>query len=372
MSLAPTALYLGDFIAFGNDNREKSAVHDLQHIQHIINDGSYISQTRIDNLRGRLKLGAAFDEGGNGQVSKCTDTATGLQYVIKISLHNSAYALQMEAHFAQLLIEGRTAARCFPVGKPCAHLSPADARTIASEIRSMQQHPGFVNIHRLVHFDPTWPCILSEPCESNLEVVSRQLDGEFRRTGERSLPQRWRMFSQQIINGISYMHYMGIAHRDIKLPNIFCNGNRCFLADFGLATDARMSNDLSCTVTTRAPEVREGNWYDPKIADLYSVACTLLDLIGFKSRGGENNRQMATYVYHQYRAIPELWYAASVVLVPDLLHRQELYTKGLAPSLLRRTQPAASYAPSRHVPQAPPLLVHSTHKHAHGTKMMVV
>ena len=386
--LAPTALYLGDFIAYDNEKEDSArVVHALRDIPH---NAHHISQTKIGNLRQRLMIGRPLAEGSFGQASVCIDKKTNQQYVIKQSKYGLTQKtvddMTTEAFFAQLLVEGPAAAHFFPAGKPCTNLSAASAQIITSQIHSMQQHPGYFHIHRLVHFDPTWPCILSEPCDGTLSDLRGRISNEFRRSGP---PQLWKTFAQQILNGISYMHSMGIAHQDIKLPNIFYRGNQCYIADFGLASREAHSRDGSGTVATMAPEVRPMNIYDPKIADMYSVACTLLDLIGFPLGGGVNNWHMAAQVNQRYRGIPELQCAARVVLAPDPLHRREIYNRDLmrilrgstvynilspaSPARHQQPSPAprllSQYTQKRQQRQKP---MHQPKRHAHQPEMMAL
>jgi len=45
-----------------------------------------------------------------------------------------------------------------------------------------------------------------------------------------------RYFAKQIIMGLMYIHSMNVIHRDIKLGNLFIDGNmQIKLGDFGLA-----------------------------------------------------------------------------------------------------------------------------------------
>lgn len=41
------------------------------------------------------------------------------------------------------------------------------------------------------------------------------------------------MILKQIIQGLGYLHDMGIVHRDIKASNVFMKGKDVVLGDFG-------------------------------------------------------------------------------------------------------------------------------------------
>jgi len=72
-----------------------------------------------------------------------------------------------------------------------------------------------------------------------------------------------RIYTRQILNGLSYIHSQGYIHRDIKPENILLHGNGsvCKVADFGLARQFRSDDSNHCLtyyVSTRwyrAPEV---------------------------------------------------------------------------------------------------------------------
>ena len=54
-----------------------------------------------------------------------------------------------------------------------------------------------------------------------------------------------RSIALQLIDGIEYLHGLGIAHRDIKPENLyFTKEGRLFIGDFGLAIEAKWSHDM--------------------------------------------------------------------------------------------------------------------------------
>ena len=75
-----------------------------------------------------------------------------------------------------------------------------------------------------------------------------------------------RVYTRQIVEGIAYLHYKRIVHRDIKGGNVLVTGNGCLkLADFGcskqlqgLAKTQQLDQSLKAirgSVPWMAPEV---------------------------------------------------------------------------------------------------------------------
>ncbi|OCK77394.1 Pkinase-domain-containing protein [Lepidopterella palustris CBS 459.81] len=85
----------------------------------------------------------------------------------------------------------------------------------------------------------------------------------------------------QILNGVTYLHSMGLAHRDLKLDNVVVNEHGIMkIIDFGSAAVFRypFENDLvlaSGIVGSDpylAPEVYDLSKYDPQPTDIWSLA----------------------------------------------------------------------------------------------------
>lgn len=63
----------------------------------------------------------------------------------------------------------------------------------------------------------------------------------------------------QLVSAVTYLHALGVVHRDIKLPNLFLHDGACKLGDFGLAalltTEGERRSTLCGTPSYIAPEV---------------------------------------------------------------------------------------------------------------------
>ncbi|KAI9731338.1 MAG: serine/threonine protein kinase [Cirrosporium novae-zelandiae] len=85
----------------------------------------------------------------------------------------------------------------------------------------------------------------------------------------------------QITNGVTYLHSMGLAHRDLKLDNVVVNEHGIMkLIDFGSASVFRYPFENEIVLATGivgsdpylAPEVYDQKHYDPQSVDIWSLA----------------------------------------------------------------------------------------------------
>ena len=91
----------------------------------------------------------------------------------------------------------------------------------------------------------------------------------------------------QLLDGVDFLHQLGIAHRDIKPENIVCSndGQDVFICDFGLATSETSSSEFGCGSTFYiAPECL-GEWfpanthYPTRSGDIWSLGVILVNLV---------------------------------------------------------------------------------------------
>ena len=105
-------------------------------------------------------------------------------------------------------------------------------------------------------------------------------------TGKMTRPEIYCVF-RQIVDGVDYLHGMGLAHRDLKLDNcVMTQDNVVKLIDFGTATVFHYPGKAPTKATGivgsdpyLAPEVLSADSYDPRKTDVWSIAMIFLCMI---------------------------------------------------------------------------------------------
>lgn len=105
-------------------------------------------------------------------------------------------------------------------------------------------------------------------------------------SGKMVRPEIYCVF-RQIIDGVAYLHSMGLAHRDLKLDNcVMTTDNVVKLIDFGTAAvfhypggTHQMCSGVVGSDPYLAPEVLSRDQYDPRKTDVWSVAIIFLCMI---------------------------------------------------------------------------------------------
>ncbi|GAA5855208.1 hypothetical protein JCM8547_008985 [Rhodosporidiobolus lusitaniae] len=137
-------------------------------------------------------------------------------------------------------------------------------------------------------------------------------------SGRMTRPEIYCVF-KQIVDGVDYLHSMGLAHRDLKLDNCVMTGdNTVKIIDFGTAVVFRYPDQKPVKASGvvgsdpyLAPEVIAKKEYDPRLTDVWSVAiifmCMVLRRFPWKLPDAKNDASYRLYVSSH----PELCQAPS-------------------------------------------------------------
>jgi serine/threonine protein kinase len=110
------------------------------------------------------------------------------------------------------------------------------------------------------------------------ELINREDLLSWIQEGRNTNAQEVKRLFRQIVEGVQYLHHMGIAHCDLKPENIMidCEGN-AKLIDFGLSQEREIANDneKGGTLLYAAPELLDFGNYNPKKADIWSLGIVL-------------------------------------------------------------------------------------------------
>lgn len=116
-----------------------------------------------------------------------------------------------------------------------------------------------------------------------------------------------KVYAKDILGGLNYLHENGIAHRDIKGGNILVDTTgHAKLADFGcsksmegLATQDQQFKTMLGTPYWMAPEVmrQQTGGYDGRKADIWSFACTIIEMAAGKPPWADEYTQVAALIF---------------------------------------------------------------------------
>ncbi|KAG6862384.1 hypothetical protein C0995_011824 [Termitomyces sp. Mi166 len=145
----------------------------------------------------------------------------------------------------------------------------ADALKLERKTLMKLDHPNIVQYLGFLEYVPGGT-ILS--CLVNYGVFSKEVT---------------KSFTRQILEGLDYLHCMGIIHRDLKSDNILVEPSGiCKISDFGISkqvediAQARAYTGMRGTIYWMAPEMLDnGNkqGYDLKV-DIWSIGCVVLEM----------------------------------------------------------------------------------------------
>ncbi|KAJ6493735.1 kinase-like domain-containing protein [Mycena vitilis] len=166
----------------------------------------------------------------------------------------------------------------------CMHLyelGSLEGEMQAKELRiqtMLDDHPGVISLHRVCATEEFVFAVLELATGGDLfgAMVDRQCF--------RGKPTMIKQAMGEILDAVEFCHRNGVYHRDIKPENILCSpaGTDIRLADFGLATENKISTSFGCgTRNYTTPESMdcESSGYSPRHSDLWAVSIIFASMI---------------------------------------------------------------------------------------------
>lgn len=96
-----------------------------------------------------------------------------------------------------------------------------------------------------------------------------------------------RHYFRQLVSAVKYLHALDITHRDLKCENVLLVSDRSVkLTDFGFCRRCRddlgkrvLSKTFCGSAAYAAPEILQGQPYNPKMYDVWSLGCILYIMV---------------------------------------------------------------------------------------------
>lgn len=119
-------------------------------------------------------------------------------------------------------------------------------------------HENVVKLYETMKIDG-FTCLAFELCPRTLEDDIYDDCTKFN-------AHRAKQVMKWIFSGLQHIHNLGITHRDIKPSNLLIDGAGVIkIGDFGLATNSKMTFDVSGTRNYMAPEIFLGIGYSIEV-----------------------------------------------------------------------------------------------------------
>nr|ODN86018.1 RAN protein kinase [Cryptococcus depauperatus CBS 7841] len=142
-------------------------------------------------------------------------------------------------------------------------------------------HPSVVALDRVIEADDCVYVVMEYGEEGDLFSMITEAR---RYSGNDELVRRVFL---QLIDGVAWLHALGISHRDIKPENVVCSngGTRVRICDFGLATSQVASGEFGCGSSFYVAPECLGVWspeegtYPTRSGDVWSLGVILVNLV---------------------------------------------------------------------------------------------
>ncbi|TPX77601.1 hypothetical protein CcCBS67573_g01137 [Chytriomyces confervae] len=154
---------------------------------------------------------------------------------------------------------------------------PADRQKVMREIAMLQMldHPFVVSLLEVVETGSYIGLVLEyAPGGELFHYIMAQPSGHLAES-------EGRKFFAQLVAGVSYMHFMGIVHRDLKLENLLLGpDNNILISDFGFANTSSEHMATQCgSPSYAAPELVSNSDYVGVSVDIWSCGVILYGML---------------------------------------------------------------------------------------------
>jgi serine/threonine protein kinase len=145
------------------------------------------------------------------------------------------------------------------------------------------RHPHVVSVTETYVYGRNLAIIMTPVAPGNLETYLHAVDRLPMDETGKEMRDRMKPWFVCLVNGLAYLHNLGIRHRDIKPANILVNAKKVFLADFGIAVEYQgdtisTTTDPVGTKLYRAPEVSD-SMRSGRLADVFSLGAVFLEML---------------------------------------------------------------------------------------------
>ena len=200
-------------------------------------------------------------------------------------------------------------------------------RKVYQEVAGMSRikHPTVVRLYEVFE-SPKHFHIVMEFCGDGtlLQLIQRK--------GRLSEPQS-AIYFRQLIQAIKACHQSGVAHRDLKLENVFLEGNVLKLGDFGMSRVVKPGQKVQeqCgTLAYAAPEILTDREYEPFPVDIWGLGVILYSmLIGKAPFKAASDQDLSRAILRGELTIPSVVSPLAGELIRRLLDVQPAHRPSL-------------------------------------------
>lgn len=154
-------------------------------------------------------------------------------------------------------------------------------RKVYQEVAGMSRikHPNVVRLYEVFESTQHFHIVMEYcGCGTLLQYIKSR---------ERLEEQQTRLFFRQLVEAVKACHKSGVAHRDLKLENVFLQGDGLLkLGDFGMSRVVKPGQRVQeqCgTLAYSAPEVLSDREYEPFPVDVWGLGVMLFSMLTGKN-----------------------------------------------------------------------------------------